>query len=38
MLHHQFDWNDLFQVLAVCVLIAGFLLLPKWNAKPAVAK
>ena len=38
VLHHQLGWNGLFQVLSVCVLIAGLLLLPKWNAKPVVAK
>jgi OPA family glycerol-3-phosphate transporter-like MFS transporter len=37
-LHDRLGWNGLFQVLAVSVLIAGCLLLPKWNARPSLAE
>jgi OPA family glycerol-3-phosphate transporter-like MFS transporter len=30
-------WNPLFTVLAVSVLLAGLILLPKWNALPATS-
>jgi sugar phosphate permease len=30
-------WNPLFTVLAVSVLLAGLILLPKWNAMPATS-
>ena len=32
-----FDWGGVFNVLALSVLIAGLLMLPRWNAVPATA-
>jgi MFS transporter, OPA family, glycerol-3-phosphate transporter len=36
LLHERLGWSGLFQILAVSTFIAGCLLLPKWNARPAV--
>jgi OPA family sugar phosphate sensor protein UhpC-like MFS transporter len=36
LLHHRLGWDGLFQLLAASLFLAGCLLLPKWNAKPAV--
>jgi OPA family sugar phosphate sensor protein UhpC-like MFS transporter len=38
LLHDRLGWHGLFQILAAAVLIAGCLLLPKWNAQPPVAE
>jgi OPA family sugar phosphate sensor protein UhpC-like MFS transporter len=35
-LRDQLGWDGLFQLLAASLFLAGCLLLPKWNAKPAV--
>jgi sugar phosphate permease len=35
-LRNQLGWDGLFQILAGTLLLAGCLLLPKWNARPAV--
>lgn len=33
--HHRWGWQGVFTVLAIAVLAAALLLLPKWNALPA---
>ncbi|CAN5342433.1 hypothetical protein BH10PLA2_BH10PLA2_26700 [soil metagenome] len=35
LLHDRLGWDGLFRILAVSLLLASCLLLPKWNAKPA---
>jgi sugar phosphate permease len=34
ILHERWGWQTVFSVLAGAVLLAAFLLLPKWNALP----
>lgn len=34
LLHDRLGWDGLFQILAGTLVLAGCLLLPKWNAKP----
>jgi OPA family glycerol-3-phosphate transporter-like MFS transporter len=36
LLRDRLGWDGLFQILAGTLVVAGCLLLPKWNAKPAV--
>jgi OPA family sugar phosphate sensor protein UhpC-like MFS transporter len=35
LLKDRLGWDGLFQILAASLAVAGLLLLPKWNAKPA---
>jgi OPA family sugar phosphate sensor protein UhpC-like MFS transporter len=37
LLHDRLGWDGLFQVFAGTLILAGCLLLPKWNARPAAA-